>query len=406
MPPLSPVQFATKWQGSVRTERAASQEHFIDLCRMLGVKTPNEADPTGDFYAFEKGAEKTGGGDGFADVWNRATSRGSTRASARTSRRRTRSSCSTAKRSKNPPLLVVCDLDRFEIHTNFTNTPKEVHGFTLGDLLEGPKEPLRVLRAVMSAPEELKPGKTREELTAEAAQQFAALAFRLARQGPRAAGRRALPQQAAVLHVRRGRRLAAERLDRTAHGRWSGRSGTLHVGARGLVREDVQGGRTLRRRAHPVVQRRTVRWTGSSADDADRRSTSSRTSHASTGPRSSRRSSGRCSSAGLTPASARSSALTTPTASRSSASWSRCSWLRCGASSSDEDAGRDASRREKARHVAHARRPEPEGVHSRRSSTGFAPCAFSILRAARATSSTWPCSSSRTLSARRSFGAR
>jgi len=40
MPPLSPVQFATKWQGSVRTERAASQEHFIDLCRMLEVKTP------------------------------------------------------------------------------------------------------------------------------------------------------------------------------------------------------------------------------------------------------------------------------------------------------------------------------------------------------------------------------
>ena len=38
---------------------------------MVGAKTPNEADPTGDFYAFEKGAEKIGGGDGFADVWRR-----------------------------------------------------------------------------------------------------------------------------------------------------------------------------------------------------------------------------------------------------------------------------------------------------------------------------------------------
>ena len=28
---------------------------------------------------------------------------------------------------ENPPLLVVCDLDRFEIHTNFTNTPANVH---------------------------------------------------------------------------------------------------------------------------------------------------------------------------------------------------------------------------------------------------------------------------------------
>ena len=33
-------------------ERAAAQEHFIDLCRMLGQPTPNDADPTGDWYAF------------------------------------------------------------------------------------------------------------------------------------------------------------------------------------------------------------------------------------------------------------------------------------------------------------------------------------------------------------------
>ncbi len=32
---------------------------------------------------------------------------------------------------ENPPLLVVCDLDRFEIHTNFTNTPAVVHKFDL-----------------------------------------------------------------------------------------------------------------------------------------------------------------------------------------------------------------------------------------------------------------------------------
>jgi hypothetical protein len=37
-----------KWQGSTRAERAAAQEHFIDLCRMLGQPTPNDADPTGE----------------------------------------------------------------------------------------------------------------------------------------------------------------------------------------------------------------------------------------------------------------------------------------------------------------------------------------------------------------------
>ena len=52
---MTPSEFAAKWAGSTRTERAASQEHFIDLCRMLAIPTPNEADPTGEWYAFEPG---------------------------------------------------------------------------------------------------------------------------------------------------------------------------------------------------------------------------------------------------------------------------------------------------------------------------------------------------------------
>ncbi len=64
-------QFRAKWQGVTLKERAASQEHFLDLCRLFGVETPAEADPTGAFYTFEKGAEKSSGGKGFADVWKR-----------------------------------------------------------------------------------------------------------------------------------------------------------------------------------------------------------------------------------------------------------------------------------------------------------------------------------------------
>jgi hypothetical protein len=50
---VTPHEFAAKWSGSTRAERAAAQEHFIDLCRMLGYPTPNEADPDGAWYAFE-----------------------------------------------------------------------------------------------------------------------------------------------------------------------------------------------------------------------------------------------------------------------------------------------------------------------------------------------------------------
>jgi hypothetical protein len=62
--------FALKWMRSTATEQAAAQEHFIDLCNLLGQPTPN-TDPDAEDYAFEKGATKTSGGDGWADVWKR-----------------------------------------------------------------------------------------------------------------------------------------------------------------------------------------------------------------------------------------------------------------------------------------------------------------------------------------------
>ena len=70
-PTLTPREFARKWGDNETKEKAASQEHFIDLCRMLGEPTPNEADPTGTIYAFEKSVTKAAGGDGFADVWKK-----------------------------------------------------------------------------------------------------------------------------------------------------------------------------------------------------------------------------------------------------------------------------------------------------------------------------------------------
>ncbi len=183
MTAISPAEFAKKWAGSTRTERAASQEHFIDLCRMLGVPTPNEADPTGDTYAFEKGAGKVEGGEGFADVWKRGRFAWEYKGKKKDLKAAYSQLLQYREALNNPPLLVVCDLDRFEVHTNFTDTPPVVHAFTLADLLRDPKEPLRVLRAVMEDAEQLRPGRAREELTKRAAEQFASLADRLRDRG-------------------------------------------------------------------------------------------------------------------------------------------------------------------------------------------------------------------------------
>ena len=63
--------FVAKWRSADLTERAAAHSHFRDLCDLLGEETPTDADPKGEWYAFEKGATKTTGGEGWADVWKR-----------------------------------------------------------------------------------------------------------------------------------------------------------------------------------------------------------------------------------------------------------------------------------------------------------------------------------------------
>ena len=180
---MNASEFAAKWSGCERTERAAAQEHFIDLCRMLGAQTPNEADPKGEWYAFERGAEKAKGGDGFADVWKKGHFGWEYKGKRKDLKAAYGQLLQYREALDNPPLLVVCDLDRFEVHTNFTGTTKCIHTFNLNDMATRPEEPLRVLRAVMSNPEALRPTVTREQLTARAAEQFAGLARALRSRG-------------------------------------------------------------------------------------------------------------------------------------------------------------------------------------------------------------------------------
>jgi len=68
---ITPQEFVDKWRRSKLKERSASQEHFIDLCRMLGHPTPVKADPEGTTFTFEKGVGKSSGGQGWADVWKK-----------------------------------------------------------------------------------------------------------------------------------------------------------------------------------------------------------------------------------------------------------------------------------------------------------------------------------------------
>jgi hypothetical protein len=66
---ITPHDFVHRWRQATVAERAGSQSHFNDLCELIGVDPPLKADPHGEWFAFEKGATKATGGQGFADVW-------------------------------------------------------------------------------------------------------------------------------------------------------------------------------------------------------------------------------------------------------------------------------------------------------------------------------------------------
>jgi type II restriction/modification system DNA methylase subunit YeeA len=186
---LSLLEFIARWQASTLTEKSAAQSHFIQLCDVLGVPSPTEVDVTGATYTFEKGAAKTGGGEGWADVWKRGYFGWEYKGKRKNLDAAYQQLLLYREDLENPPLLVVCDLDRFQVHTNFTSTVKRVFEFTLEDLKANkataacPMPPLDVLRAVFTEPERLRPQQTTENVTERAAAEFARLSESLSKRG-------------------------------------------------------------------------------------------------------------------------------------------------------------------------------------------------------------------------------
>ena len=178
---MTPYEFIAKWRAAELKERSASQEHFIDLCRLLGESTPAEADPTGETYCFERGARKDTGGDGWADVWKRhhfAWEYKGKRADLDAAFGQLRL---YALALENPPLLIVSDMQRFRIRTNWTNCVSKTHEFGLDDLADAATRDR--LKWAFSDPERLRPGETRQSLTEKAAESFATLAQSLRERG-------------------------------------------------------------------------------------------------------------------------------------------------------------------------------------------------------------------------------
>ena len=178
---MTPQAFVAKWRGAAAKEKSAYQSHFNDLCELVGHKKPMEEDPSGSYFAFEAGAMKSSGGQGFADVWYRGRFAIEYKGPDGNLEKAYNQLLQYREALENPPLLIVSDFQTILIHTNFTNTAKATTRLTLDDLLTPPG--MQALRNLFNNPEAFRPERTAAQVTEEAATRFAHLADHLRRWG-------------------------------------------------------------------------------------------------------------------------------------------------------------------------------------------------------------------------------
>ncbi len=167
---MTPEQFIALWKDNTLTERAGAQAHFDDLCDLLGVDKPRAPDN----YCFERGAKKSDGSDGWADVWKRGYFGWENKKPGRNLDTALKQLTDYSLQLENPPLLVVSDRERIIIHTAFTGYPDQPREICIEELTDPGR--LQLLKWVFIDPEKLRPEKSTAAITAEAAGQFANIA--------------------------------------------------------------------------------------------------------------------------------------------------------------------------------------------------------------------------------------
>jgi type II restriction/modification system DNA methylase subunit YeeA len=178
---MSANDFIAKWQGATLKERSAYQSHFNDLCALVGHPTPTELDPAGSFFTFERGAVKSTGSDGWADVWYKGHFALEYKGLHANLDKAYQQLLAYRESLENPPLMILCDLDKIIIRTNFTNTKTSTFTICLEDI-KAPDN-LAVLRNAFYNPDNLRQGTTPEIVTEAAAAKFSELADKLLKRG-------------------------------------------------------------------------------------------------------------------------------------------------------------------------------------------------------------------------------
>jgi hypothetical protein len=129
---MTPAEFKRKWARYSGKETSAYQEHFNDLCALLGHPSPATADPTGsESFCFQKRVMKDAElfaiqdsgriaeepaierERGFADVWKKGCFAWEYKGKKKNLDAAYQQLLRYRESLLNPPLLVVCDFDRY-----------------------------------------------------------------------------------------------------------------------------------------------------------------------------------------------------------------------------------------------------------------------------------------------------
>jgi len=180
---MSAEDFVDRWARANLREQQSAQSHFNELCHLLDVQTPTEADPDGKFFTFEEHVIKDGGGAGRADVWYKGRFAWEYKTKQKDLDAAYSQLQSYSASLNFPPLLVVCDLLEYRIFPQWPNidhTPWIV--LNDGLLTEYGRD---LLRRVLTDPEwfyreRLGEINKRENITEKLAGQFSDLAVILA----------------------------------------------------------------------------------------------------------------------------------------------------------------------------------------------------------------------------------
>lgn len=170
---MNPMAFINKWGQSALKESAAYQDHFRDLCRLVGYMVSSEEEAG----LFQKHVEKISGAKGFADVWLKDKFAIEYKSPGEDLDKAYQQLQDYRDALGNPPLLVVSDTQRIRIITNFTGTKPLKHDITPSNFETQASQ--KLLKALFHDPTSLNPAHQVEAVTLDAAREVAAVARRL-----------------------------------------------------------------------------------------------------------------------------------------------------------------------------------------------------------------------------------